>query len=189
MVWKGSPHGEYRTDHELTFRRLDGPVTERFDCGEQDQNEFLSKHAWDQQQSGFSTTYVAYVGGMMVGYISLALSEIRLPGPERLVSAFSSRFPALNIAQMGVDQRFAGHRIGEELVAFALNRARTLMNDYGCRFLILDAAHGRAGYYARLGFVVNLHEQERREREAKKQKRPLEDVSVSMRLDIRPPAT
>ena len=138
MVWKGSPHGEYRTDHELTFRRLDGPVTERFDCGEQDQNEFLSKHAWDQQQSGFSTTYVAYVGGMMVGYISLALSEIRLPGPERLVSAFSSRFPALNIA---------------------------------------------------LGFVVNLHEQERREREAKKQKRPLEDVSVSMRLDIRPPAT
>jgi hypothetical protein len=55
--------------------------------------------------------------------------------------------------------------------------------------LIFDAAHGRAGYLARLGFVENVHEQERREREAKKQKRPLEDVSVSMRFDIRPPGT
>jgi hypothetical protein len=67
-------------------------------------------------------------------YISLAVSEIRLPGPERLVNAFSRRFPARNIAQMGVDRRFAGHRIGEELVAFGPNRARTLMNEYGCRF-------------------------------------------------------
>lgn len=189
MVWKGSPHPEYRTHHELTFHRLDGPVTERFDCGEKEQNDFLLKHAWEQQQSGFSTTYLAHVGGILAAYISLALSEIRLPGPERLVNAFSSRFPALNIAQMGVDQRFAGHRIGEELVAFALNRARALMNEYGCRFLILDAAHGRMGYYARLGFVVNANEQERREREARKQKRPLEELSVSMRLDVRPPGT
>lgn len=90
---------------------------------------------------------------------------------------------------MAVDKRFAGHRIGEELVAFALNRARTLMNDYRCRFLILDAAHRRAGDYARMGFIINVHEQERREREARKQKRPLEDVNVSMRLDIRPPGT
>ena len=58
----------------------------------------------------------------MAAYTSLAVSEIRLPGPERLVNAFSSRFPALNIAQMRVDRRFTGHRIGEELVAFGLNR-------------------------------------------------------------------
>ena len=31
---------------ETTFRRLDGPIDEKFDCGAPEQNNFLLKDAW-----------------------------------------------------------------------------------------------------------------------------------------------
>ena len=112
MVWEGSTKTDSRTPHKLKFHQLDGPVKDGFDCGEAEQNKFLLEDAWTQQCEGYSRTHLAYVGGMLCGYVTLVSSEIILDKKERPETTKFSRLPALKLAQMGVDKRFAGHGLG-----------------------------------------------------------------------------
>src|SRR3954470_13717066 len=125
-----------------TFRKLEGPVTDRFDCGEKDQNEFLLQRAWREQQDGWSFTHLAYVGGMLAGYVTLANDAIELSVDERLESTPSATVPALKVAQFAVDKRFQGHRVGEKLLVLALWHAQQTSQGTalgaGCRLLTLD---------------------------------------------------
>lgn len=184
VVWEGSPHSAGHTPHKLKFHALDCPVNEAFDCGAAEQNDFLHKQAWYQQREGFSRTYLAYVGGMMCGYVTLTPSEIRLSRKERPETALFSRIGAMKLAQMGVDTRFAGHGIGSELVAFALIHARRIAQRAGGRFVILDAKPHLVAFYAKCGFVVNETAQAERVAEAAKSGRKDIDIAISMRFDL-----
>lgn len=190
MVWDGSPRQEDRTPHSLKFHILDAPVSERFDCGEQEQNRFLLEHAWSQQQANFSKTYLAYLAGILCGYVTLAQSEIKLAKSERPETALFSRLPATKLAQMGVDLRFRGYRIGDELIAFALITARRVARRIGGRYVILDALPHLTGYYERRGFVINDAAQLDRVEDAKRHGRALDELAISMRFDMfRPSAS
>jgi hypothetical protein len=54
--------GRHSLAHEPAFHRLDSPVTEAFDCGQNPHNAFLLEHAWQDQQHQLSVTYIAHVG-------------------------------------------------------------------------------------------------------------------------------
>ena len=175
---------ESRTPHKLKFHRLDGPVRDGFDCGDDEQNRFLLELAWPQQSDGYSRTHLAYVGGMLCGYVTLASSEIVLAKSERPETARFSRLPAVKLAQMAVDKRFAGHGLGSELVAFALVQARHISRTVGARYVILDAKPNRVSFYEGLGFVPNEKAQDDRLKEARAGGRPPEGIALSMRFDL-----
>jgi len=184
MVWEGSTAAKDRTAHKLKFHALDGPFSDRFDCGAGEQNLFLTKHAWEQQREGYSRTFIAYVGGIACGYVTIAPSEIRLSRKERPETALFSRVSAIKLAQMGVDIRYAGYGIGQEIVAFALLQARRVSQRIGGRYVILDAKPALVGFYGKSGFVVNDTAQAERVAEAQKSGRTEAEIAVSMRFDL-----
>ena len=104
-----------------TFRKLDGSVTDHFDCGENDQNKFLRESAWPDQKQGWSVTYLAYVKGMLAGYVALSNDALELTKRERPTDAPYGRIGAVKIVQLGVDRRFQRHGLGEMLLDFAIS--------------------------------------------------------------------
>lgn len=147
--------GRHSLPHEPAFHRLDSPVTEAFDCGEKPQNAFLLEHAWQDQQHQLSVTYIAHVGAMLAGYVTLANSELQLSVKERPAEIRFARVAALKLLQMGVHKPFAGQGLGSLLVDFAIVRACAVQESAGCRYVILDATPDRVSFYQGLGFERN----------------------------------
>ena len=57
--------------------RRDHPV-DAFDCGQETLNQWLRKHALQNQGAGAAQTYVGLVGETVIGYYSLAVGQIEL---------------------------------------------------------------------------------------------------------------
>lgn len=168
-----------------TFRKLDGSVTDHFDCGENDQNKFLRESAWPDQKQGWSVTYLAYVNGMLAGYVALSNDALELTKRERPTDAPSGRIGAVKIVQLGVDRRFQRQGLGEMLLDFAILYARQASEASGCRYVTLDSVPNRVAYYTKRGFRIN------EEAHAKKIKRSKDKdpsaLTVSMRFDLTEP--
>lgn len=170
------------------IHKLNGPVTERFDCGDPDQNNFLINLAWEHQQAGLSVTYVALIGGMLAGYVTLVMSEIELSRSERPSSVPFARIGALKVAQMAVDTKFQGQGLGKLLLDFAVLRAQHLAAGHvGCRYVILDAKPTKVKFYSSYGFVQSERAQTEKRARAKKARRDPDLESVIMLFDIRMP--
>lgn len=169
---------------EATFRRLDGPIDEKFDCGATAQNDFLRREAWEQQRSGYSVTHLAYVKGMLAGYITLGNDVVDLTAEEREESAPAARLSAVKVFQFAVDNQFKRQGLGEELLNLAMLYARENAATIGCRYLVLDAVITRVAYYQKLGFTIN---ETGRSKTRKQEKRadPQHPPTVSMRFDLR----
>jgi ribosomal protein S18 acetylase RimI-like enzyme len=167
-----------------TFRPLDGPINEKFDCGAPAQNHFLLKDAWEQQQRGYSVTHLAYVKGMLAGYITLGNDVVDLTVDERPESAPAARISAVKVFQFAVDNRFKRQGLGEELLNLGMLYARENSATIGCRFLVLDAVTEKVGYYQKRGFAIN---ETGRSKTRKQEERadPQHPATVSMRFDLR----
>jgi GNAT superfamily N-acetyltransferase len=92
---------------------------------------------------------------------------------------------ALKLAQLGVDERFQGRRLGKVIVSDAFGLAHALSLIVGCRFVSVDARPGLDAWDARLGFKHNKLMKERRLRFALEKNRDPRHLATSMRLDLR----
>jgi GNAT superfamily N-acetyltransferase len=88
------------------------------------QNNFLLKDAWEHQQRGYSVTHLAYVKGILAGYITLGNDVVDLTVDERPESAPAARISAVKVFQFAVDKRFKRQGLGEELLNLAVLYAR-----------------------------------------------------------------
>lgn len=143
-------------------------------------------HALEDQAEDISRTYLALLDGMYVGYITVAMDAIPLARGERPRKEMKySRFPALKLYQLAVDETREGQGIGKQLVALAAMMAIRLRKDVGCRYLTLDAAEPwLVDWYARQDFTINETDQAQREKKAKDAGRSVSDLATSMRLDL-----
>jgi len=55
--------------------RREHPI-DAFDCGQEDLNQWLRKHALQNQGAGAAQTYVGLVGEVVIGYYSLAVGQM-----------------------------------------------------------------------------------------------------------------
>ncbi|MGH2509528.1 MAG: hypothetical protein ACRDHZ_19290, partial [Ktedonobacteraceae bacterium] len=125
------------------------------------------------------------------GYVSLTMDEIPLAKLERPENVPFSRLPALKIAQMGIHVEYAGNKLGQELVTFAILIASHVKQEVGCRYVTLDAKTDLVKWYLGQGFELNEKDNEERAAQlaatkmsdAKRQKREAE-LPVSMRFDL-----
>ena len=95
--------------------------------------------------------------------------------------------PAVKIAQLAVARRFSGHGLGKFIVGYAVANPRAVraVPGVGCRYLTLDSQPHLVGWYERMGFKRNIEEQRYREQLARERNRPVENLPVSMRFDLR----
>jgi ribosomal protein S18 acetylase RimI-like enzyme len=160
------------------------------DAGELMVREFLAHAAVRAADAGASTTYVAsdpeLAGGVVLGYITLTLSHVRLTAGEKraggMRDAWGADFGALRIGMIGTDRRYAGQGFGHRLLQTAIDSAVVMSEQVTVRFIIADAVDTQLAWYERQGFVVN-----RSRAELERLARVRESTGVaatSMRLDL-----
>ncbi|HSU15132.1 GNAT family N-acetyltransferase [Longimicrobium sp.] len=170
---------------DIVVRRLDGPPEPGFDCGHEEQNTFLYRYAWTDQQQQLSVTYRYYVHGIFAGFAALAMDGLALSFRERGVHIRYETVGALKLGQLGVDRRFQGRGLGEVIVADVATLAREFALQVGCRYIAIDARPGLERWYEALSFKRNKLMQERLRQFAMEKNRDPDRLATSMRFDIR----
>lgn len=135
---------------------------------------FLQRHAQKYQAQSLARTYAAFRGDTkrVVGYITLVCGEVvteeqgaslvQEPGLEFLYD----HYPAVKIARLAVDRRYAKAGLGRFLVNLALGQAkRVICPTVGCRFVVVDSKVQSITFYEKCGFTM-LDTQLNRDRES-----------------------
>ncbi len=142
-------------------RRLEEPDSvESFDCGDEALNNYLKRHAWNnQQKSSIGVTYVAVeelFPGAVIGYFTLAASSVpRDSIPKKYVRGLPAYdVPMILLARLAVDRRLAGRGLGRALLAEALKVSLNVSEQIGCRCVIVDAYPAAIDWYGRYGFII-----------------------------------
>lgn len=143
-----------------TVRRIEEfDDTQGFDCGDEPLNNYLRRHAWNnQQKSSIGVTYVAVdeaAPGVVLGYFTLAASSIpRDRLPKKVVRGLPPYdLPLILLARLAVDTRFAGRGLGRALLSAAFRIALRVADEVGCRSMVTDAYRDKIAWYAKYGFV------------------------------------
>jgi GNAT superfamily N-acetyltransferase len=144
----------------LVIRRLEQrDAVENFDCGDEPLNNYLKRHAWNnQEKSSSGVTYVAVeedAALVVLGYFTLAMASVaREAFPNQYVRGLPPYdLPLILLARLAVDQRFAGRGLGRALIAEVFRISLRAADEVGCRCIVTDAYRDRAGWYAQYGFV------------------------------------
>jgi GNAT superfamily N-acetyltransferase len=135
-----------RPDHRL----------EEFDCGRDELKRYLLRYALQNQQAGAAQTYLGVVGDTVVGYYSLAVSQVtREEAPERLTKGLARHpVPIMLLARLAVDRRWQGKGIGQALLKDAMLRTLQAADIAGIRALAVHAKDEAArNFYRRFDFV------------------------------------
>ena len=128
---------------------------DQFDCGSLPLNEYLTRFAWSNQQSGAARTYVVCRGKRVVGYYSLAFGSVEHEGaPPRVRKGLARHpIPIMLLARLAVDVTEQGQGIGKGLLKDALLRTLQAADIGGLRAVIVHAKDAQAkAFYERFGF-------------------------------------
>ena len=132
-----------------------------FDCGEKSLNQFLQKHALNNDRAGLGRTFVAVEQGQtrVVGYFTISTGSVKfdsVPGHlEKRVPKYP--IPTVHIGRLAVDVQFQKRELGETLLVDALRRAATASESVGVYAVDVFALHEKAkAFYRKYGFVEML---------------------------------
>ena len=145
---------ETRTIEKL---RRDHPI-DTFDCGQEDLNQWLRKHALQNQGAGAAQTYVGLVGNVVVGYYSLAVGQIEYnDAPERLRKGLARHpVPIMLLARLAVDNNWQKKCVGRALLRDAVLRTMQAADIAGIRALAVHAKDEQARrYYEQFDFAAS----------------------------------
>jgi len=134
-----------RREHEL----------DSFDCGKEDLNRFLKRHAWNSQQAHNAQSYVLAQKLAVVGYYSLAAGSVTHEEATKRAKKGLARhpIPVILLARLAVDVSLQGKKIGPALLKDALLRAASAADTIGARAVLVHAKDDDAkGFYEHFDF-------------------------------------
>lgn len=140
----------------ISVRRLE-PEDDRsqFRSGNVDLDRFFQRYAGQNQfRHHIGTTYVAADGGRILGFATVAPSQIDVkyaPGRKKRLPKYP--LPTLRLARLAVDEREQGRGIGLVLLRFVFTLAHRLADDYGCVGVVVDAKPEAVRFYESFGFA------------------------------------
>ena len=130
----------------------------RFDCGMRVLNDFLARYARQNENVGFSRTYVAARRGerRVLGYYSLSAGAIAFTDfPQRLSKRFPRYpIPVAHLGRLATCRSVRGQGLGGILLVDALARALRVADELGIVALDVRAKTDEArSFYLKYGFV------------------------------------
>lgn len=136
---------------------LDPKVHDRssFESGSTDLDDWLRRYSMQNRRRNTAATWViADAGGVVVAYVSLAMTSIdRGAAPSSVAKHAPDPVPALLIGRLAVDRSYAGLGVGTSLVAHVLATAVDLSDRAACRAVVVSALDDAArSWWERLGF-------------------------------------
>jgi GNAT superfamily N-acetyltransferase len=127
-----------------------------FDCGREQLNKYLQLYAWQNQQAGASQTYVGVVDDAIVGFHTLAASQVMYDdAPQRLTKGLARHpVPLVLLARLAVDHRWQKQGVGKALLKDAMLRTLQAADIAGIRALAVHAKDdGAKRFYEHFDFV------------------------------------
>lgn len=158
----------------IILRRLgEEDVIAKFDCGDEDLNDFIIGDALLYFKVRLATTYVLEDKSTndTIGYFSLAHDRISLTDfpSNSAYNRFRKQFfaqgkmfksyPAIKICRLATDQKFRGEGIGTMMVNMIIASYQS-DNKAGCRFVTVDAYADALPFYYKQGFLPLSKEDE-----------------------------
>lgn len=142
----------------LQVRRLEpGDDRASFRSGNIELDRFFSRYAGQNQfRHHIGTTYVAVEGGAILGFATVAPSELttsRLPAARRKRLPHYP-LPVLRLARLAVDERATGRGVGSTLLRAVLVLTQQMAATFGCAGVLVDAKPEAVAFYAKLGFLA-----------------------------------
>jgi GNAT superfamily N-acetyltransferase len=145
------PDFPFSTPRVLT---KDDPV-DGFDCGLDELNRYLQKHALQAQSGDGARTYVTFNAGVIAGFYTLAYGSVEYSSASGRMTKGLARHPVpvMLLARLAVDLRFTKRGLGTELFRDALLRTVAAADIAGLRAVVVDAKGEPAKrFYERYGF-------------------------------------
>jgi GNAT superfamily N-acetyltransferase len=133
-------------------------LTNDFDCGDQDLNEFVKEDALTYVNGKISVTYILSNKDNAIGFFCLSNDSIEIKGKAKttLIKAGKRQktYPALKIGRLGIDKRYQGKGFGSFIIKHTLGLALTHSEKIGCRYVTVDAYNRDIplSFYSRNGF-------------------------------------
>lgn len=127
-----------------------------FDCGKSALNRFLTDYALQNQRSDSSTTYVAILNGIVIGYYSLTVASVaHEDAPSRIVKGLPKYpIPVALLARLAVDKDKQGEGVGKGLLKDCLKRINAAADILGIRALLVHAKDDEAReWYEKFDFT------------------------------------
>jgi GNAT superfamily N-acetyltransferase len=117
-------------------------------------NDWLQKHAWNNQSSGSSKTYIiATTEGQIVGYYSIAAGAVaRQSAIRSLRHNAPDPIPVCVIGRLAVDGEWSGRGIGAGLLKDAVLRIAGAAQIIGIRAILVHSLPEALAFYTRFGF-------------------------------------
>lgn len=131
---------------------------ESFDCGQPTLNNWLRKHALQNQGANAAQTYVGLVDEVVVGYYSLAVGQVEYAdAPERLKKGLARHpVPIMLLARLAVHKDWQRKGVGRGLLKDALLRTLQAAGIAGIRALVVHAKDDEARrYYEQFDFAAS----------------------------------
>ena len=134
------------------------PEDERshFRSGNIDLDRFFRKYAGQNQfRHHIGTTYIAVDGEQVLGFATVAPSEIdvaRIPASRRKRLP-KYPMPVLRLARLAADERARGRGVGRVLLKAVFVLAKQMSHDYGCVGVVVYAKPDAVSFYERYGFT------------------------------------
>lgn len=129
-----------------------------FDCGRDNLNIFISRHATQNARKDISRTYVYLPAdsNVVTGYYTLSSDSITFDTLPDDLAARLPRYPVptAHLDRLAVDARSQGRGIGGILLVDALKRIETLAEQIGICVVTVHALDDEAcGFYHAYGFL------------------------------------
>ncbi|MEM7620871.1 MAG: GNAT family N-acetyltransferase [Pseudomonadota bacterium] len=117
-----------------------------FDCGSNALNSFLKKYALTNQKTGSAKTYLALIGGSVVGFYSLTFGQVEFSdAPDRLKKGLPRHpIPIILLARLGIDKEWHGQGLGSGLLLDALRCTLQAADIAGTRAIVVHAKDEQA---------------------------------------------
>ena len=144
------PHGELQIF----------PLTQRhglssFNSTSAELNEFLINDALKNQENIISRTYLCFWKEITVGFITLLADTIGVQSineDERVVDYQYTKYPAIKIGRVAVDESFERRGIGRFLLLAAIGKSISISKEIGCRYITVDSKVNSIDFYKKHNF-------------------------------------
>lgn len=129
----------------------------RFHSGNIDLDRFFQRFAGQNQfRHHIGTTYVAVEDGRILGFATVAPSEMAAEGVSESQRKRLPRYPlpVLRLARLATEESARGRGVGSALLQAVFTLAHTMADDLGCVGVVVDAKPDAIAFYEKLGFMA-----------------------------------
>ena len=128
-----------------------------FDCGNDVLNDWLTKRALKNQNSGASRTFVICQDHRVAGYYALASGSVeRMASPKSIARNMPEPIPVMVLGRLAIDTKMQGQGLGSALLKDVLLRTLSVSKNVGIRAILIHAISEDARrFYLRYAFQIS----------------------------------